>query len=541
MEGARETLWDVIVVGTGMGGATAGYALAKTGKRVLFLEKGAAAWQADAIRGSYPESDFTGSPVARPEQRAALVRGGRDWNGLEDRSRTKPKTFVPFVGAGTGGSSALYGMALERFFPADFAPRSVHPDAIEADLPDAWPIAYADLVPFYEEAERLYRVRGEKDELREAEFRPDYLPPPPLTDSARRLRDYLKDCGLHPYRLPQACEFKPGCACCQGFLCRLDCKNDSGRACLEPALKAHHAQLLDECEVVRLHAEGARVTAVEGRHRGKSITLRGQIVILAAGALYTPGILLASRSAAWPTGLANASGLVGRNLMRHFVDLYVLRSRLKEGLDGRWKEIAFNDYYAAEDRLGAVQSFGALPPAELLVASLQDEVGRGRLPFAERLFGAVQPLALAFLRRTLASGPILASILEDLPYRKNRVEVDSATGRLGVHYTIQAYDRARIARMRAHLRVLFKPFRPLLLAQAENNERLAHVCGTCRFGSDPTTSVLDPDNRAHGLDNLYVVDASFFPSSGGINPALTIAANALRVAGRIAARDELGL
>jgi choline dehydrogenase-like flavoprotein len=528
--------WDVIVVGTGIGGATVGYALAKSGKRVLFLEKGIATFQSDAIRGRYPESAFA-VPVARPEQRGVLAQAGRDWKEIDDRSRARPRPFVPFVGAGTGGSSALYGMALERFFPADFTPRARHPDAPEADLPDEWPIKYADLITFYEEAERLYRVRGEIDALRGEGFNAGYLPPPPLTDSAKRLRNYLKARGLHPYRLPQACEFKPECACCQGYLCNLDCKNDSSRICLEPALETHGAHLLDECEALRLQADGTRVTGVVARRRNETVTFHGETVILAAGALRTPAILLGSSSATWPSGLANASGLVGRNLMRHFVDLYVLRSGLKEGLDSRWKEIAFNDYYALEDGLGSVQSFGALPPAELLVASLQHDARRTRLPFAGYVLAASRPLLRGYLQRTLASGPILASILEDLPYRENRIDVDPTTGRLCLHYTIQARDRARIARMRSRLRSLFKPFRPLLLAQAENNERLAHVCGTCRFGTDPAASVLDPDNRAHGLDNLYVVDASFFPSSGGANPALTVAANALRVARCIAARS----
>lgn len=534
MEEFTDQHWDVIVVGTGMGGATIGYALAKGGKRVLFCEKGKSSWQPTAMKGRYPESSFEWASAPQPQHRPVLAEAGRDWQEIEDKSHARPKSYLPFIGAGTGGSSALYGMALERFFPEDFMPRSAHPGATDADLPESWPIAYPDLVPFYEAAERLYRVHGERDALRGEEFRPQYLPPPQLTKTARKLRDYLKDKGCHPYRLPQACEFKPECACCQGYLCPLDCKNDSSRICLEPALEQYGAQLLDECEVLRLDADATRVTGVVCRHRGKTLTLRGSIVILAAGALYTPAILLASRSAEWPAGLANRSGLVGRNLMRHFVDLYVLRSGLKQGLDGRWKEIGFNDYYAGGAKLGSVQTFGALPPVPLLVAALQHELRQGPIPLVGSLFTLARPLVQAYLKRTLSSGPIMASILEDMPYRDNRVEVDAATGRLNLHYTIHARDQGRISQMRTRLRQLFKPFRPMLLPQAENNERLAHVCGTCRFGENPATSVLDRNNRAHDVDNLYVVDASFFPSSGGINPALTVAANALRVAGCIA-------
>ena len=526
--------WDVIVVGTGMGGATIGHALAKAGKRVLFCEKGKSSWQGSTMKGQYPEASFERPSAPQPHHRPVLADAGRDWKEIEDMSHVRHKSYIPFIGAGTGGSSALYGMALERFFPMDFTPRATHLAAIDADLPESWPIAYADLIPFYEAAETLYRVRGESDALRGAEFRPAYLPPPPLTQSANRLRGYLQDQGCHPYRLPQACEFKPECACCQGYLCPNDCKNDSGRICLEPALKQHGAQLLDECEVLRLESDATRVNGVVCRYRGETLTLRGSVVILAAGALYTPGILLASKSAEWPDGLANRSGLVGKNLMRHFVDLYVLRSGLKQGLDPRWKEIGFNDYYAGEAKLGSVQSFGALPPAPTLVTALQHELRQGPIPLAGSLFTLARPLVQAFLHRLLSSGPIMASIVEDLPYRDNRVEIDPVSGRLNLHYTVHAHDQERIAQMRTRLRQLFKPFRPMLLPQAENSERLAHVCGTCRFGTDPATSVLDPNNRAHGVENLYVVDASFFPTSGGINPALTVAANALRVASHIA-------
>jgi choline dehydrogenase-like flavoprotein len=409
-----------------MGGATIGHALAQAGKSVLFCEKGKSSWQAATLKGRYPEASFEHPSVPRPHHRPVLADAGRDWNEIVDKSHVRPKSFLPFIGAGTGGSSALYGMALERFFPADFAPRSSYPAATDADLPDSWPISYADLIPFYEAAETLSRVRGEADALRGEEFRPAYLLPPPLTKSAGRLRDYLEGQGCHPYRLPQACEFKAGCECCQGYLCSLDCKNDSGRICLEPALEQHGARLLEECEVLRLEAEATRVTEVVCRYRGETLTLRGSVVILAAGALYTPGILLASRSAEWPDGLANRSGLVGRNLMRHFVDLYVLRSGLKEGLDGRWKEIAFNDYYAGEAKLGSVQSFGALPPATQLVASLQHDLRQGTIPLAGALFTLVKPLVQAYLQRVLSAGPIMASILEDLPYRDNRVEVAPA-------------------------------------------------------------------------------------------------------------------
>ncbi len=533
MEDITQRHWDVIVVGTGMGGATLGYALAKAGNSVLFCEKGKSAHSSASLKGRYAE-EFPGASSASNSSRSDIFKGaGREWTNIEDRTKPRVKINTPFIGSGTGGSTALYGMALERFFPEDFTPRACHPSAEDSTLPDAWPITYHDLLPHYEAAERLYRVRGSSDALRGADFCPPYLDPPPISAGALALSNYLREQGCHPYRLPMACEFVPDCNCCQGYLCAKSCKNDSGRICLEPAIKEHGAKLLDECEVVRLEATHHEVTRVVCKHHGQTVTLRGRTVILAAGALSSPKILLQSTSAAWPNGLANRSGQVGRNLMRHYVDLYVLESRANPAEKAAWKELAFNDYYLTNGRkLGSVQGFGALPPAALLVESMAQDLQQGPFPFAEFFFRPVKPLLRRLLEARLSGRLVLATVVEDLPYADNRVEV-GAGGRMQLYYRVRPSERERIDQMRARMNRLLKPFRPMLIKQAENNERLAHACGTCRFGVNSADSVLDEDNRAHGLDNLYVVDASFFPSSAGINPSLTIAANALRVANSI--------
>jgi choline dehydrogenase-like flavoprotein len=222
--------------------------------------------------------------------------------------------------------------------------------------------------------------------------------------------------------------------------------------------------------------------------------------------------------------------------MRHFVDLYLLA--FPEGPGRGDKAIAFNDFYhSSGTKLGTVQSFGLLPPPAMLTATIESDLRRGRTPWLAGLFRPAEPFARLLLDHLLAGKTILTSIVEDLPWRENRIELSASGGVL--HYRIPPYDRERIAAMRLLVRQALKP-RPLrLLRQAENNERIAHACGTCRFGNDPRESVLDADNRAHGIENLYVVDASFFPTSGGTNPALTIAANAVRVAERILGRPIL--
>jgi choline dehydrogenase-like flavoprotein len=231
-------LWDVVVVGTGMGGATIGHRLARTGKTVLFCELGDIDQSHTArLRGGYPEvSAGRRGAVLDARDAPALRQAGRYADALLDESDTRVRGFVPFIGAGAGGSSALYGMAMERFLPADFRPGTHRGRAQGAAVVDHWPIGYDELAPYYAAAERLYRVRGEPDPLaaaqRGAAPPPALLAPPPLSPAGAELASFLAGRGLHPYRLPSACEFLPGCESCQGFLCPQPCKNDANRICL---------------------------------------------------------------------------------------------------------------------------------------------------------------------------------------------------------------------------------------------------------------------------------------------------------------------
>ena len=537
--------WDVIVAGTGMGGAAIGYALAKAGKSVLFCERGMSHLNSKlALRGEFAESFFPCPEVPQPKHREILARAGRATDEIEDVSGDRTRRFVPFTGWGTGGSTALYGMALERFFPSDFTPRHNYPQAGEATLPESWPITYEELRPYYEAAERLFRVRGTVDPLRANESFDHLLPPPPLSPASKELYDFLSGKGLHPYRSPMACEYVSDCKCCQGYLCDTDCKNDSARICLEPALSQFGAQLLDECEVVKLDATRSEVTGVVCSWRGRQLTLRAAVVVLALGVLETPRVLLNSASPAWPNGLANDSGLVGRNLMRHYVDLYAILPKKRQEFPVNFKELAFNDFYMnGKQKFGTVQSFGAMPPAPILVAGIEQELREGRSSLAGSLFKLVKPVVRTFLAQLFLRSTILATITEDVPYRDNLVTLSDRSDNLGrrrliLNYQIHEHERKRIKAFREQLREILKPYHFVLIKQAENNERIAHACGTCRFGLDPKESVLDANNRAHGLSNLYAVDSSFFPSSGGTNPGLTIAANALRVAEHLSGKKN---
>jgi choline dehydrogenase-like flavoprotein len=535
----ERSTWDVIVIGTGMAGATIGYALAQQGKKVLFCEKGLSLLDnKQGLRQDFAETFFPEPSTPSTSHDELLLKAGRNAELLDDKSQKPLRQNIPFIGCGTGGSSSLYGYAMERFFPEDFSPRKQHPHptAASSTLPEHWPISYDELAPYYEQAEQLYRVKGEIDPCRKNEPRA-LKPAPPLRAPNTEIKELLSQQGLHPYRLPQACEFVPGCKGCQGFLCPKDCKNDSARICLKPAIENHGALLLDECEVIRLEANSKQVKRIVCNHKGQRVTLQGEDIVLAAGALATPQLLFKSASNEWPKGLANGSGLVGRNLMRHYTDIYAVHPLTRKDNPGNLKELAFNDLYCKDsNKFGTVQSFGALPPAEVIVAEMEHDLQQSTYAWLRPIFKLAKPLLLTIVKQLFKERVLFASIMEDLPYLENQVTLASDGQRIQLKYNLCAHEKGRIKQFRKDIKKIFSSRSCMLIKQAENNRRIAHACGTCRFGLTPEDSVINRNNRSHELSNLYIVDASFFPSSGGTNPALTLAANALRVAEHMLSR-----
>ncbi|OBA89880.1 glucose-methanol-choline oxidoreductase [Mycobacteriaceae bacterium 1482268.1] len=529
---AERVTWDVIVVGTGMGGGTLGYSLAKSGRKVLFVEKGRSTLPGapGTIRASTPEVAEPLSSRSLEAYYDALARAGRSTDEIEDVTGRSPRRYLPAIGSGTGGSTALYGMVCERFFARDFTPRQDFSEPGDSTVPEAWPITYDQMDPWYTAAENLLGVRGQRDPLRPEVTGVGLPAAPPFSADNQALVDYLTGQGFHPYRLPMACDYTDGCPTCQAYLCDRSCKNDAARNCLLPALTDHGARLLTECQVVRLDADRTHVRQVICEHRSGTLTLKAKVVALAAGALISPVLLLNSRSGDWPNGLANGSDLVGRNLMRHLVDFIQVWPQRDSRITAENKEIGLNDFYFWEgQKYGTVQSGGVMPQFE----SFTNHPG-----WQHKALGLISPAVRPIYERFLSGGLLLAAMLEDLPYLDNRVLPASASSsdgrqRLRLEYRFHASEVARRQEFLRLLKELFEPFRTVTLRGAKSNAVLAHVCGTCRFGTDPATSVLDPQNRAHEVENLYVVDASFFPTSTGMNPSLTIAANALRVAAHV--------
>ena len=522
---------DVIVVGTGMGGSTVGLALARLGRSVLFLEKGLFPFGGANQGDGCPRPDAEDSPEAR-------LRRGWWPHPIVGRTDAGRLEIFGTQGCGSGGTSSVYAAQLERLNPTDFAPRANYPDVPGTTLPEAWPITYEDLLPYYREAEALYRVRGTDDPLNPDPGNP-LLEPPPMSERDQTLFDSLGQLGLHPYRSHMGFEFVEGCQECGGVLCPRDCKNDASRICLMPALRQHGARILDQCEVLRLESSGRAVKKVHCRWRGQTLALSAKVVVLAAGAFSTPRLLLGSSSDAYPDGLANSSRLVGRNLMFHTGDFLAIHQRGTALKEGPKKSIALNDFYVADGKkLGTVQSVGV-------------DVSRGSVLYHMQSVTKMdphwwRPLTIPFLRlaaRAKAAhfrdSVVLATIVEDLPYHENRVILDRSAKsgfRFEYRYTGELFERNEL--MRRLIKRALAGRHPIVALSPLKFLNYAHVCGTCRFGVDPTKSVLNANNRAHDVDNLYVVDASFFPSSSGMNPSLTIAANALRVSKAI--HQQLG-
>lgn len=535
---ATDTHWDVLVIGTGMGGATFGWAMASAGQRVLFVEAGPGPSDLTS-RGSYPELALPGAEAGDDAaSRTAMRRGGRQVRGIVDLSGAKPRRFIPFIGAGSGGSSSLYGMAMNRLFPSDFEPARRH-GINDGTVPATWPVGYDEMDQWYDRAERLFRIRGGVDPMWPSAC-PAQLPLPPATEldaGHHWLSQSLSDSGLHPYRLPLACAPNERCqGGCQGYLCAGGCRIDSHAACLMPAVQQHNAQVVYDCEAVRVLTKGRRVSGVLCRTRETDCVITADKVALAAGALYSPALLLDSANEDWPDGVANGSGWVGRGLMRHGIDLYAfsLPPDLVDICDNRLKTLSVNDFYDEPGmRYGSLQSFGRLPPLPMIMAALRDDLLHSPIPKLAPLLAAAAPLMRPTLSGLESRSLVLAALMEDLPSFDNRVFPGASTdapGDVRLRYRLGTRDRERMQAFRTQLSRRFKTVKHRRIQQMENNHRIAHACGTCRFGSDPRNYVLDPCNRAHELDNLWVVDASFFPSSGGTNPSLTIAANALRVA-----------
>jgi choline dehydrogenase-like flavoprotein len=421
-----------------------------------------------------------------------------------------------------GGNTKVYGAAMLRYREQDF-------ESVEHSegRSERWPIRYADLAPFYARAEAILGVHGAAGEDPTEPPR-EAFPFGPVSHEPviEELAASLRMQGLHPFHLPVAVELQSNGACircgtCDGFPCRVHAKGDAEISFLRPALANRAVALWTNALVERLETtpDGKRVASATVRVGGERRTVRADIFVLAAGSVNSPALLLRSANAHHPNGLANSSGWMGRGYMAHNNTVIMALAPGKTNPTLFQKTLAFNDFYAGGSQaghpLGHVQMRGKILPEHLR-----------RKAYIAR--GSEAEIAERSVDFWLMS--------EDLPKHENGVRLDSS-GRLHLHWTPnnEAPHRELVTRTRAILQEAgFTTF----FEERRGVGTVSHQCGTTRFGNNPATAVLDPWCRSYDLPNLFVVDTGFYPSSAAVNPALTLAAQALRVAEQIGTAEK---
>ncbi len=499
--------WDVIIVGSGMGGSTLAYCLAQEGVRVLVLEKGS------PVLSVTPPEKVSTEPQARQDQ---------GW-WPQPLSRWKsPDQFEEVyaaIGCGAGGSTLQYAAALERMAASDF--KGLKQAGV--DVPD-WPISFEEFEHFYHAAEQLYGVANDNDiawESRISQWDKEFL-------------SNLKRAGLNPERLRVGIKYDPGCKECIGVVCLRNCKFDSKMACLDKAVATGRCEILFNCEVQSLAADSVGVNKIVALTDERAVELRAKIYVLSAGAMSSPQILLASANRWWPNGLANRSGLVGRNLMFHGVDIYAIWAPRKlERKAVQKKSISIRDFYL-QDRasLGYIQSMGLSAGSGVISMFIKAELRKFGIQNA-KLLSVLAKIPAALAARLFGDAGLFAAQIEDYPSVENRIALDAKRPNATYFvYTMSDELRARAERLKTLFAKKIGKWR-LVRITPQVDINTGHPCGTCRFGVNASNSVLNSDCRAHDVNNLYIVDASFFPRSAAVNPSLTIAANAIRVSRKI--------
>ncbi len=504
--------YDVIIVGTGAGGGTLARHLAPSGKSILLLERGG--WLPREPENWLAQDVFVDNRYVSPDT----------WYDGEG------KPFQPQVHYFVGGATKLYGAALYRLRKEDFG-EVRHFDGISP----AWPISYEDLEPYYTRAEQIYEVHGARGEDPTEPPASAPYPFPAVSHEPRiqQLSDDLAAAGYHPFHAPCGIRLNEAdmpnsdcvrCQNCDGFPCAVKGKADAEVLGVRPALEHPNVTLITNAEVARLgtNGRGTAVTEVVVERDGLETTFSGDIVVLACGAANTAKLLLRSANDRHPDGLANGSGQVGRNYMFHNSQAVLALSR-EENPTIYQKTLGLNDFYFRSDDfeypLGNIQ----------MVGKSQAPMFRGEKPGETRF-------APTWSLETVARHAVDFWLsTEDLPRPDNRVTVDRE-GRLTLNYssTNDVPKERLLEQLKSMLGRIGMHEHHLLPRHAYMKNDIpvagcAHQAGTCRFGHDPATSVLNTDCRAHEVDNLYVVDTSIFPSIGAVNPALTAMANALRV------------
>ncbi|MBZ9788728.1 GMC family oxidoreductase [Rhizobium sp. 3T7] len=493
---------DIIIIGSGVGGSTVAAGLAATGAEILILEAG----------------DFIADRPENRDQRAIFQRG--HFRPREMWYEADGTAFNPGNYYNVGGNSKFYGAVLSRYRREDFE-EIRHREGVSP----AWPFPYEVLEPWYSRAERMYEVRGNLgDDPTEPAHSSNYDYPavpdePPIAD----VRARLKAKGLHPFSLPLGVNIDAWLSKAKtpwdAHPNSRDGKMDAETAALLKALEYPNVRLETNAKVMKLEADGnGRIERVHYRKNGEDLAVAPKLVILSAGAVQSAVLLLRSADMRHPNGLANSSDQVGRNFMNHNSSAVIAVSPTYRNRSIYQKTFGFNDFYLSDGNggppLGNVQ----------LLGRISAKVLKGSLPWApEWLLQNITGHAIDFY-----------AMSEDIPHPESRVRVDGE--RIVLQWQRTNWD--------AHLDLVWKLKAvlksigfPIVLSKPFDKRTPSHQCGTVRIGNDPASAPLDPYCRSYDHQNLFVVDASFLPTSAAVNPALTVASQALRVADHIASKD----
>jgi choline dehydrogenase-like flavoprotein len=491
---------DILVIGSGIGGATIAAGLAGSGARITILERG---------------EQLPDSPAAR-DAKAIFV--GQHYRPRETWRDGQGAAFNPGNYYFVGGNSKFYGAVMLRYRERDFE-ELAHADGVSP----AWPLPYSALEPWYGSAEQLFQVRGAADEdpTEPLHSRPYPHAPVPDEPAIARVRERLKAQGVHPFSLPLAIDIdrwlQRAATPWDAFPDTRSGKLDAETAPLAQALRSPDVSLVTGALVERLLVapDGKRIEGVEYRQGGERRELRAGTIVVAAGAVNSAALLLRSATDACPNGVANRSDVVGRYFMNHNCTAMLTVDPRTRNDSVYQKTLGINDFYFDDGRggppLGNVQ----------LLGKISGPILRANARWAPEF-------AMSWLARHSVDWYLMS---EDLPDPDSRVRVDGPTIVLDWRRSNMTAHNRLVARMRELFRAAGYP---IVLARPFDRRTPSHQCGTVRFGTEPATSALNPFCRAHDHQNLLVVDASFLPTSAAVNPALTIAAQALRVADHLA-------
>ena len=500
-------VYDIIIIGTGAGGGTLLHKLKDSGKKILIIE-----------RGSF------------------LPREKENWQSIavfqQERYHTKEvwktdgtKDFHPGTGYWVGGNTKVYGAALFRLREKDFE-KMEHAGGISPE----WPLKYQDFEPYYTAAEKLYCVHGKMGIDPTEAPRSEEYPYPPISHEPRiqEVHDGLVAKGLHPFYMPMGVKLNEAdrlnspcirCNTCDGFPCLIHAKSDADINCVRPSLPNSNVTLLINAKVERLvtSASGREIDYIEVTHENEKLLFKAAIVVVACGAINSAALLLRSANDQHPNGLANGSGQLGRNFMKH-LSAAMLGISTKENPTKFQKTMAVNDYYFGDKDfrfpMGHVQLLGKSDKDQISPSApffTPDKALNEMASHSVDWWFTGEDLPVSDNRVTVVNGQI------HLDYQENNTE--------GFRRLIQTWKSVLNDLDSGHSLIPHG----IYLTQDIPLAGLAHQVGTIRFGNDPASSVLDTSCKTHEIENLYVVDGSFFPSIGAVNPSLTIMANALRV------------